>query len=178
MSKRAFPLSGVHALLEPGPVVLLSSAAGGRANVMAQSWHTLLEFEPPLVACVISSRNHSFAAIDATGECVINLPGAALADAIVGCGNVSGAALDKFAAFGLSPEPARHVAPPLIRECFASLECRVVDPSMVSRYGLFVLEVVRAWIRPGIKNHPTLHHRGHGAFMLAGDTITLPSKMK
>lgn len=87
MSKRAFPLSGVHALLEPGPVVLLSSAAGGRANVMAQSWHTLLEFEPPLVACVISSRNHSFAAIDASGECVINFPGAALADAIVGCGN-------------------------------------------------------------------------------------------
>jgi flavin reductase (DIM6/NTAB) family NADH-FMN oxidoreductase RutF len=72
---------------------------------MAQSWHTLLEFEPPLVACVISSRNHSFAAIDATGECVINLPGAALADAIVGCGNTSGATLDKFAAFGLSPEP-------------------------------------------------------------------------
>ena len=102
MSKREFPLSGVHALLEPGPVVLLSSTAGGRPNVMAQSWHTMVEFEPPLVACVISNRNHSFAAIDATGECVINLPGAALADAIVGCGNTSGATIDKFAAFGLS----------------------------------------------------------------------------
>ena len=50
MSKREFPLSGVHALLEPGPVVLLSSTAGGRPNVMAQSWHTMVEFEPPLTS--------------------------------------------------------------------------------------------------------------------------------
>lgn len=49
---------------------------------------------------------------------------------------------------------------------------------MVSRYGLFVLEVVRARIQPDVKNHPTLHHRGHGAFMRAGETIALPSKMK
>lgn len=178
MSKRAFPLSGVHALLEPGPVVLLSSAAGGRANVMAQSWHTLLEFEPPLVACVISSRNHSFAAIDASGECVINLPGAALADAIVGCGNTSGATLDKFAAFGLSPEPARLVAPPLIRECFASLECRLADRSLVARYGLFIFEVVAAWHDPALPHEPTLHHRSHGEFMLSGPAITLPSRAR
>lgn len=170
MSKRAFPLSGVHALLEPGPVVLLSSAAGGRANVMAQSWHTLLEFEPPLVACVISSRNHSFAAIDASG--------AALADAIVGCGNTSGATLDKFAAFGLSPEPARLVAPPLIRECFASLECRLADRSLVARYGLFIFEVVAAWHDPALPHEPTLHHRSHGEFMLSGPGITLPSRAR
>ena len=170
MSKRAFPLSGVHALLEPGPVVLLSSAAGGRANVMAQSWHTLLEFEPPLVACVISSRNHSFAAIDASG--------AALADAIVGCGNTSGATLDKFAAFGLSPEPARLVAPPLIRECFASLECRLAEHSLVARYGLFIFEVVAAWHDPALPHEPTLHHRSYGEFMLSGPAITLPSRAR
>lgn len=178
MSKHEFPLSGVHALLEPGPVVLLSSAAAGRANVMTQSWHTMLEFEPPLVACVISSCNHSFAAIDATGECVINLPGATLADAVVGCGNSSGADLDKFAAFGLSPEPARHVAPPLIRECFASLECRLVDRSLVARYGLFIFEVVAAWHDPALPHEPTLHHRSYGEFMLSGPGITLPSRAR
>ena len=67
MARQAYPLSDVHALLEPGPVVLLSSAAAGRPNVMTQSWHTLIEFEPPLVGCVISARNHSFAAIEGAG---------------------------------------------------------------------------------------------------------------
>ena len=173
-----YPLAEVNGLLEPGPVVLLSTRHHGRPNVMTLSWLTMLEFEPPLVGCVISKRDHSFAAVEASGECVINIPTLELADAVVGCGNTSGADTDKFATFGLTPLPASQVQAPLIAECFANLECRVVDPSMVSRYGLFVLEVVRAWLNPDIKNHPTLHHRGHGAFMLAGETIALPSKMK
>ena len=145
---------------------------------MTLSWLTLLEFEPPLVGCVISKRDHSFAAVATSSECVINIPSPELADAVVGCGNTSGTDTDKFATFGLTPLPASQVQAPLIAECFAKLECRVGDPSMVSRYGLFVLEVVRAWIQPDVKNHPTLHHRGHGAFMRAGETIALPSKMK
>jgi len=66
MSKRSFPLSRVHRLLEPGPVVLVTTACEGRANIMAMSWHTMMEFEPPLVGCVISSRNHTFDTLNAT----------------------------------------------------------------------------------------------------------------
>ena len=45
--------SKVYQLLEPGPVVLLTTADKGRANVMTMSWHMMVEFEPPLVACVV-----------------------------------------------------------------------------------------------------------------------------
>ena len=64
--RRTFPLSKVYGLLEPGPVVLLTTADKGRANVMTQSWHTMLDFEPPLVACVVSNRNFTFN--DAEGD--------------------------------------------------------------------------------------------------------------
>ena len=60
------PLSKVYQLLEPGPVVLLTTARKGRANVMTMSWHMMVEFEPPLVACVVSSADYSFAALRAT----------------------------------------------------------------------------------------------------------------
>lgn len=70
---------------------------------MTLSWLTLLEFEPPLVGCVISKRDHSFAAVAASGECVINIPTLELADAVVGCGNASGTDTDKFATFGMPP---------------------------------------------------------------------------
>ena len=73
---------------------------------------------------------------------------------------------------------AAQVAAPLIKECFANLECRVVDAGMVTRYCFFVLEVVKAWINPAMKNPPTIHHLGHGNFMVAGDRIKLKSKMK
>ncbi len=178
MPRRPFPLSKVYGLLEPGPVVLLTTTRRGRPNIMTLSWYTPMEFEPPLVGCVVSNRNHSFGALKATRECVINIPDAKLAKKVVACGNASGADTDKFEAFGLTPLPARRVKPPLVAECYANLECRIVDTRMVSRYCFFVLEVIQAWLDSSAKDPRTLHHRGRGAFMVAGRTIRLPSRAK
>lgn len=178
MAKRSFPLSKVYGLLEPGPVVLLTTARKGAANVMTMSWHTMMEFVPPLVGCVVSNRDFSFDALKATRQCVLNIPTAALAAKVVGCGNTSGRRVDKFTAFGLTPEPASLVGAPLIAECYANLECRVVDTRLVNRYNFFVLEVLKAWIDPACKDPRTLHHRGRGVFSVDGETIKLPSKMK
>ncbi len=178
MARRSYPLSKVYGLLEPGPVVLVTTAHKDQRDVMTLSWHVMLDFEPPLLGFVMSDRNHSFALLKASKECVINIPTVELAEKVVGCGNTSGAKIDKFKRFGLTPLPAKKVGAPLIAECHASLECRVVDTSMVSKYGLFVLQVVHAWIDPAVKNPRTLHHRGYGSFMVAGETIKLKSKMK
>jgi flavin reductase (DIM6/NTAB) family NADH-FMN oxidoreductase RutF len=178
MRKRNYPLSKVYGLLEPGPVVLLSTSHKGRANVMTMSWHTMMEFEPPLVGCVVSDRDYSFRALKATRECVINIPTAELAAQVVDCGNTTGDQVDKFDTFGLTPVPGGIVAAPLIAECYASLECRAVDTRLVNRYAFFVLEVVKAWVDTSCKQPKTLHHRGYGQFMLAGETIALPSKMR
>lgn len=169
------PLSKVYQLLEPGPVVLVTTARKGRANVMTMSWHMMVEVVPPLVACVVSSANHSFAALRASGECVIAVPARKLAAKVVKVGNSSGGDIDKFAAFGLTPLPAERVAPPLIAECFANLECKVRDTRLVNAYNLFVLEVVKAWTDPAQKNPKTIHHRGFGAFVVDGPTIRLKS---
>lgn len=176
--KKPLALSKVYALLEPGPVVLLATAHAGKSNVMAMSWHCMLEFEPPLVACVVSDRNYSFELLRASRECTINIPAAGIAKQVVGCGNCSGARTDKFRKFGLTPRPAELVQAPLVEECFASLECRVVDASMVAKYSLFVLQVLQAWIDPQRRRGKTIHHLGYGSFMVAGKTIKLRSRMK
>ncbi|HCE07435.1 MAG TPA: flavin reductase [Oxalobacteraceae bacterium] len=178
MAKRSFPLSKVYGLLEPGPVVLLTTEHKGKPNVMAMSWHTMMEFEPPLVGCVVSNRDFSFAALRATRQCALNIPTAEMAENVVRCGNSSGRRMDKFQSFGLTPVPASLISVPLVAECYANLECRVVDTRLVNRYNFFVLEVVKAWIEPACKNPQTIHHRGRGVFMVAGATIKLPSKMK
>ena len=177
MSKKSLPLSHVYRLLEPGPVVLVSTADRPRPNIMTLSWHTMMEFEPPLVGCVISGRNHTFGILTATKECVINIPTVELAKQVVGCGNTSGKRVDKFQTFGLTPVAASQVKAPLIKECYANLECRVVDTRLVAAYNFFVLEVVKAWIDPAQKNPKTIHHRGDGRFTVDGETIRLKSKM-
>ena len=175
---KQLPLAKVYQLLEPGPVVLLATARRGRANVMTMSWHMMIEFEPPQLACVVSNANHSFAALRATGECVIAIPARKLAAKVVKVGNSSGRDVDKFSAFGLTKMPAACVAPPLIAECFANLECKVTDRRLVNTYNLFILEVLKAWIDPVQKNPKTIHHRGYGTFVVDGATIKLKSRMR
>ena len=172
---KELPLSGVYRFLEPGPVVLLTTSRQGRANIMTMSWHMMVEFEPPLVACVISNANYSFAALRATRECVLAVPAVKLASKVVKIGNSSGRDVDKFATFGLTPHPASRVSPPLVAECFANFECRVVDTRLVNRYNLFVLEVLKAWTDPAQKHPKTIHHHGYGKFIVDGETIRLRS---
>jgi flavin reductase (DIM6/NTAB) family NADH-FMN oxidoreductase RutF len=171
-------LSQVYKLIEPGPVVLLTTARGGRRNVMTMSWHMMVEFEPPLIACVVSSANHSYRALRATGECVIAVPSVQLASKVVKAGNCSGREVDKFATLGLTPLPSDRVAPPLVAECFANLECRVTDTRLVAKYNLFILEVLKAWIDPRRKRPRTIHHRGYGNFVVDGKAIKLRSGMR
>ena len=175
---KEFSLAKVYQLLEPGPVVLLTTADKGKINVMAMSWHMMVEFEPPLVACIVSSADYSFATLRATRECVIAIPALELAPIVVQVGNTSGRDLDKFEAFGLTPLPAERVAPPLVSECFANLECKVTDTRLVNKYNLFVLEVLKAWFDPSQKTPKTIHHHGYGTFVVDGETITLKSKMR
>ena len=178
MAKKSFPLSKVYSLLESGPVVLVTTASKGRANIMAMSWHMMVDFEPPLVSFIVSDRNYSFSALKATKECVLNIPTLAIAEQAVGCGNTSGAKIDKFATFGLTASPAKQVQAPLIEECYASLECRVVDTKNVNKYGMFIAEVMQAWVDPKVKKPQTIHHYGKENFMIAGNHIKLKSKMK
>jgi flavin reductase (DIM6/NTAB) family NADH-FMN oxidoreductase RutF len=175
---RSLPLGKVYTLLEPGPVVLLTTAYRGERNVMTMSWHTMLEFDPPLIGCVVSDGNHSHRLLVKSGECVINLPSADIAAKVVGCGNTKGNAVDKFEKFGLTAKAAKCVGAPLIAECFAQIECRIVDRSMARKYCFFVLEAVHAWAAPNYREARTLHHQGRGVFMMAGQRVKLQSKMK
>lgn len=178
MKKKSFPLANVYGLLEPGPVVLLTTARKGVPNIMTMSWLTMMEFEPPLVGCVVSGNNYSFDALKATRECVINIPTAELAKQVVAVGNSSGRKVDKFARTGLTPLEASLVQAPLIAECYANLECKVADTRLVNSYNFFILEVLQAWTDPAVKDPQTLHHRGKGKFMFAGETVKLSSRMK
>jgi len=107
-------VSEIRTLFEPGPVVLVSSGVEGKKHqhhdhvAGTWCWNSL----PPLVACCISNANHSFEMIRRSQECVINVPTTDLVNEVIGIGNCSGAQVDKFKAFGLTPTPATKVSAP------------------------------------------------------------------
>jgi len=171
-------LSKAYRFIEPGPVVLVTTAYKGSTNIMTMSYHMMIQDgSVPLIGCSIGPWDHSFTALCATGECVIAIPTVDLASKVVEIGNCSGDDVDKFDAFGLTPVPAEKVKPPLVAECLANLECRVSDSSLVDKYNLFILEVVKAWVDLEREERRTIHHNGDGTFVVDGRTINLKKKM-
>lgn len=171
--KSDFPVGEIRRFLEPGPVVLVSSAHKAQRNIMTMGWHTVMEFTPALVGCVISSANHSFELIRRSKQCVINVPTVDLAATVARIGNCSGADTDKFAKFKLTAEQADEVKAPLIGECHANLECKLHDGRLIERYNFFVFEVVKAHAPRTPKYPRTIHYRGDGQFMVSGRSLNL-----
>jgi flavin reductase (DIM6/NTAB) family NADH-FMN oxidoreductase RutF len=169
--KADFPVSEIRHFLEPGPVVLVTSSWRRKTDIMTLGWHTVLEFTPSLVGCVIAGDNFSFDLIRHSRECVINVPAAKLLDTIAGIGNTSGKEIDKFSVFRLTADRAQRVKAPLIRECFANLECKLADDSLIDKYNFFIFRVVKAHAALSPKHPQTVHYTGDGVFMLSGKTV-------
>jgi flavin reductase (DIM6/NTAB) family NADH-FMN oxidoreductase RutF len=167
--KEDFPVHNVRRFLEPGPIVLVSSAHKDQTNIMTMGWHMIMEFSPALVGCLIAGGNHSHDLIRGSRQCVINLPTVDIAETVVKIGNTSGRNIDKFAEFGLTPRPGTHVRAPLVEECYANFECELADSAWVNKYNVFVFEVVKAHVAVSPKVPKTIHYRGDGEFMISGE---------
>ena len=172
---KAFPLRKAFTLLEPGPVVLITTNDGRRDNVMTISWTMVVDFTPKF-ALTTGAWNHSYAALRKTRECVIAIPSVDLLDTVVGVGTCSGADTDKFARFGLTAFPGKHVRAPRIRECLANIECRVVD--IVRKHDIVVLEGIAAWHDPTRREQRALHAIGDGRFIADGRILDRRKAMR
>lgn len=162
---RELKLSKAFTLLEPGPVVLVTTHDGKKSNVMTISWTMVVDFTP-VFAITTGEWNHSFAALRKTRECVIAIPTVDMLDQVVGIGTCSGADTDKFAKFKLTPVQGQIVKAPLIKECLANIECKVVD--RVRKHNIVVLEGVAAYVDPARKEKRTIHAVGDGTFVVDG----------
>ncbi len=118
--KADFPVDKIRRLLEPGPIVLVSSAHGGEQNIMTMGWHMMLRYDH--VGCYIWDQNHSRELIRKSKECVVNVPTFDPIEAVIGIGNNHGPVIDKFETFGLTATKAKKVGAPLIAECYANFE--------------------------------------------------------
>jgi flavin reductase (DIM6/NTAB) family NADH-FMN oxidoreductase RutF len=134
-----------------------------------------------MIGCFIWDQNHSFELIRKSRECVINLPERGMIDAVIGIGNTHGsgrAKVDKFGKFGLTAVAAKKVKAPLIGECYANFECRLIDTSLIARYSLFMFEVVYAQVATSPKYPRTVHYRGDGVFMMSGPSVSYRRRFK
>ena len=152
-------------LMEPGPVVLVTTYDGKKNNVMTISWTMVLDFKPTF-AITTGEWNYSFAALRKTKECVISIPTVDMLDIVVGIGTCSGADTDKFEKFKLTPVKGSEVEASLIKECLANIECKVID--IIKKHNIVVLDAVAAYVDTSRKEKRTIHAVGDGTFIVDG----------
>lgn len=152
-------------LLEPGPVVLVTTNDGKKDNILTISWTMVVDFTP-VFAITTGEWNYSFRALRKIKECVIAVPTVDMLDKIVGIGTCSGADTDKFDKFKLTPVKGKIVKAPLIKECLANIECRVID--IVKKHNTVVLEGIAAYLDTSRKEKRTVHAVGDGTFVVDG----------
>jgi flavin reductase (DIM6/NTAB) family NADH-FMN oxidoreductase RutF len=166
---KSFPLNKAFTFLEPGPVVLVSTADGDKCNIMTLSWTMVLDFSPRF-AFMTGPWNYSYQALIKTKECVIAIPTVDMSKTVVSIGACSGAEVNKFEKFQLTPLEAKCVGAPLIKECYVNIECRVVDH--IKNHGIFVLDAAAAWIDQGRKEKRLFHAIGDGRFIADGEKFS------
>jgi flavin reductase (DIM6/NTAB) family NADH-FMN oxidoreductase RutF len=158
-------LNRAFTLIEPGPVVLVTTFDGSRNNIMTISWTMVLDFSAKF-AIATGAWNHSYAALRRTRECVIAIPTVDMLDRVLGIGTCSGTDMDKFKRFGLTVQAADIVHAPLVKECLANIECRVLD--IVRKHSIVVLQAVAAHMDTNRKEKRMLHAVGDGTFIVDG----------
>jgi flavin reductase (DIM6/NTAB) family NADH-FMN oxidoreductase RutF len=165
---RQLKLTKAFTLMESGPVVLVTTHDGEKDNIMTISWTMVMDFTP-VFAITTGEWNYSFKALRKNRECVIAIPTVDMLDKVVGIGICSGIDTDKFAKFKLTPVHGKVVKPPLIKECFANIECKVID--IVKKHNIVVLDAVAAYIDTARKEKRTVHAVGDGTFIVDGRKI-------
>lgn len=164
-SMRPLKLSRAFTLIEPGPVVLVTTRDRDKSNVMTVSWTSVLDFTPQFTLTT-GAWNHSYQTLRKTKECVLAIPAVDQLDLVIAIGTCSGSDTDKFAKFGIATSPAQIVKAPLLADCLANIECKVID--IVTRHNIVVLEAVAACTNPRRKEKRTLHAVGDGTFIADG----------
>ncbi|HET8731127.1 MAG TPA: flavin reductase family protein [Moraxellaceae bacterium] len=165
----------IFTLMESGPVILLTTHDGVRHNIMTLSWTMVNDFTPRF-AITTGEWNFSYRALRRTRECVIAIPGSDMLDDVVGIGMCSGADTDKFSRFRLTPLPGKQVNAPLIKECLANIECKVV--ALIRKYNIVMLEAMAAYVSPGWEERRMIHARGDGTFIIDGRRLDRRQMMK
>lgn len=166
-------LSRAYRLLYPRNVVMVSCTdKTGKANIVTLAWSMPTSFDPPLVAISVSPRRHSHRLIEETKEFVVNVPTIEIARETLFCGRVSGRKHDKFREAPLTAISAKKVQAPIIEECVAHLECKLVQKITTGDHTIFIGRVVTAHVNEGVFDDKLDISKVNPIYHLGGDDFT------
>jgi flavin reductase (DIM6/NTAB) family NADH-FMN oxidoreductase RutF len=132
------------------PALVVTRGKSGRINLMLSTWFTPMGLSPSSFLITIERKTKTGEFIEETGEFVIAAPEEKMFETVLYAGSASGHDEDKWAASGLTPLRAKHIAVPLIAEAMANVEFRVARTMPFdAEHTLYVGEVQACHVKKG-----------------------------
>ena len=123
-------------------VLVTCNDENGKTNIITIAWHTPISIKPPLYGLSIAPGRYSHKLIEDTKEFAVNFVPFNLVEKAHFCGKHSGRSTDKVLETNLNLIPSKKIKVPIIKECYAHLECNKVDNIKIGDHSFFVGEVV------------------------------------
>ncbi len=127
-------------------------------NGMAVAWNTGLSSDPPLFGLLIAPKRYTHELIQKAGEFSVNFLPAEKSETIAICGRISGREMDKFKEYNIELEPSKKISSPIIKDAYASYECKLNKIIPVGDHSLVIGEVINvhyikeAFLENGLPN--------------------------
>ena len=135
------------------PVCLLSVSDGTNENISTMSWISAVSTEPPLLSVAVSPKRYSYQLILNAQEFAILILSNLQNELATLAGTVSGHKKDKWSLpqFQLLRKAPKRIKSPVLKDCRAILECKLVQQLKTGDHSLFIGEIVHTEYDPNVQ---------------------------
>jgi flavin reductase (DIM6/NTAB) family NADH-FMN oxidoreductase RutF len=135
------------------PVLIATVDREGKVNVAAFSWITTVSADPFIVTVSVAERRYTYNLLEQTGEFTVNIPTLNLLSKVWVCGSKSGRNEDKIKLTGFKLTPSHKIKAPIIDDCIANLECKVINKIKTGDHIVFFGEVLEIYVEEKLFSH-------------------------
>lgn len=126
----------------PKIAVIVTASARGKDNAMTAAWHSSISRNPPLYGVSISPKRFTYQLITESKEFGINFMPWQKASLAARVGGTSGQEMDKFERFDIEREKPLRTEVPILKDAYATYECKLVDSKPYGDHIWVVGEIV------------------------------------
>ncbi len=130
----------------PRTATVVTVKKGSKRNAMAVAWHCPVSFKPPYYGIAIAPKRYTYNILQETKQFAINFIPWEKVKLIALLGGSSGITVDKFSKYNLSEDKPDKLDVPILKDAYASFECRVIDDRIFGDHAWIIGEVLASHI--------------------------------
>lgn len=139
-------------LTSPNSVsVVCTEKPDGSTNLATVSWWMYLSFHPNMIAYAMAKTSYSGEMARKNKKVILTIPGAEIAEAVLGCGSTTGRDTDKIAKFGIEMVNVEGSSIQIPKHSRVAIVCNFKEYHEVGDHYLYICDVEQVYGNEGEK---------------------------